>query len=65
MEKYTHTTTVTSYFEKYDRTTDDFLRWIREVPLESDAVSNLPQCLERYENSKSNWKRFKEWITKL
>ena len=57
--------TATTRQIKYDKTTDDFLRWVREVPLESDAVSNLPRCLARYERNKTNWKRFKEWFFNL
>jgi len=61
----TYTTTANTHISKYDRTTDDFLRWIREVPLEEDAVHNLPLCLERYEAYKTNWQRFKEWVNNL
>lgn len=45
------TSTYSAY--KYDRTTDSFLRWIRYVPLESDAVNNLPKELAEYDKDKT------------
>jgi hypothetical protein len=33
---------------KYDWITDELLRWVREVPLESDAVANIPRIMKEY-----------------
>lgn len=50
-------TTYSAY--KYDRITDGFLRWVRNVPLEADAVNNLPFQLEDYDKSKTLLQRIK------
>lgn len=45
--------TSTVVLEKYDRTTQGFIDWVRNVPLESDAVSNLPKLLREYDSRKT------------
>lgn len=43
----------------YDRITNEFLDWVRDIPLESDAVSNVKKLLEQYESRKTFWQKFK------
>lgn len=61
-EMVTSTSTESTKKIKYDSVTDDFIEWVRNVPLESDAVNNLPVCLENYERRKTIWKRVKEFF---
>lgn len=51
--------TATTHPERYDWLTDQFLEWVREVPLESDAVANIPRIIERYEKRKTFWEKLK------
>lgn len=50
-------TTSSSRFE--DPIVEDFIEWVREVPLESDAVWNIPRILRAYDKTKSLWQRLK------
>jgi hypothetical protein len=64
--KYTETTgtealTFSTKDPKYDRFTEDVIEWVRNVPLESDAVTNLPRIMRAYEDRKS----FKERLLAL
>lgn len=59
------TSTYTTNVIKYDEVTDELLRWVREVPLESDAVANIPRILRRYDEKKTAKQLFKQLISKL
>jgi hypothetical protein len=52
-------TTTSTYSEKYGRTIDDFIKCVREVPRESDAVGNIKILLREYDKRRTLWQRIR------
>ena len=40
-----------------DEIINDFIEWVRNAPLESDAVNNIPVILKQYDRRKTFWQR--------
>lgn len=38
---------------------EEFMRWVRYAPLDSDAIANIKTLLKQYDRRKSDWQRFK------
>lgn len=45
--------------------TEELLRWVREVPLESDAITNIPVILIEYEKRMTFWHSLKLLLKKI
>jgi len=57
----TYTSTVSN--QKYeDWLTNEIIEFVRNTPLETDAVENLKRIIERYERSKTSWQLFKQFL---
>ena len=57
---YEHTcTTSGTHGEKYGRTIDDFIKWVREAPFEADAVNNIRVLLREYDRRRKLWQRIR------
>lgn len=56
----TATTTYSPTPQDYDDwLTNELIDWVRNVPLESDAVSNIPRIMSEYERRKTFWQKIK------
>lgn len=45
---------------KYEeRVVNDLIKWVRDAPLESDAVHNIPVILKQYDRQKTLGERLK------
>ena len=57
--KWTTYTCTADELSEYDWITKEFMRFVRNVPLDSDAVGNIKLILEDYESRKSFWQKLK------
>jgi len=60
------TATSTISNKKYDDwLINELIEYVRNAPLEIDAVHNIPLIIKEYERRKTSWRRFKDFIINL